>query len=117
MNIGDIIFTWGMAGLFLSMFLYLLFSQITVKKLRKNPETRENLGVEFISGWDVFNIAQAIALPKYITNKLGKSPISFFYADTELIIRSTSKFDRALAFIFYWLFTTSIVSLLSLAFF
>jgi len=67
------------------MILYIAFGQITVKKLRKNPETRDSLGVQFASGWDILNIAQALALPKFITKKLGKSPISFLYVSTDLL--------------------------------
>lgn len=115
MNVDDLIFSCGMSGLFLSMILYVLFGQVTVRKLRKNPETKSCLGVEFASGWDVLNVAQALALPKFITEKLSKSEISFFYANTELLVKSTNKFDRSLAFIFYWLFTVSVVSLLALA--
>ncbi len=115
MSIDDLIFAWAMLGLFLSMILYVLFGQITVRKLRNNPETKSILGVEFASGWDVLNVAQALALPKFITKRFNNSPISFFYANTDILVRSTNKFDRLLAFIFFWLFTISIISLLSLA--
>lgn len=111
----DIIFNCGMLGLFLSMILYVLFGQLTVRKLRKNPATKESLGLEFANGWDVFNVAQALALPESITKKLSQSPISFLFAKTELLIRSTNKFDKIIASIFYWVFTISILSLLSLA--
>jgi hypothetical protein len=61
--------------------LYVIFGQITVRKLRKSPDTKAALGVEFLSGWDIINVAQALAIPK----------------------KWASKFDRVLAFIFYWL--------------
>lgn len=114
-DFSDIIFAYGMSGLFLSMVLYVLFGQVTVRKLRKNEETRSNLGLEFASGWDIINVAQALSLPRFITRKLDNSPISLFHANTELLEKHTSKFDKGLAFIFYWLFTISILSLLSLA--
>lgn len=56
-----------------SMFMYLIFSQVTMRKLRKHPETKGVLGVEFVSGWDDFNVAQAFALPLFIINKLKES--------------------------------------------
>ena len=46
------------AEVFVVMLLYLLFGQITVRKLRKNPETKQSLGIEFVSGWDILNVAQ-----------------------------------------------------------
>ncbi|WP_236701395.1 hypothetical protein [Thalassomonas viridans] len=43
---------------------FVLFEQITVRKLRKNPKTKDVLGLEFMSGWDILNTAQALAMPK-----------------------------------------------------
>ncbi len=112
----DAMFTIGMVGFFLSMILYLLFGQITVRKLRKNSETSSHLGLEFASGWDVFNVAQALALPRFITKKLDKSSLSLFYANSSLLEKNTSKFDKWLACFFYWLFTASLISVFSSAF-
>lgn len=39
--------------------LYVAFGQITVRKLRKTPATKDKLGVEFASGWDILNVAGA----------------------------------------------------------
>jgi hypothetical protein len=44
--------------------MFVLFGQITVRKLRKNPKTRNALGLEYVSGWDVINAAQALAFPR-----------------------------------------------------
>jgi len=57
---------------FIVMVLFVLFGQITVRKLRKNSETKTELGFEFASGWDILNVAQALALPKVITRRLKK---------------------------------------------
>ncbi|MCK4865266.1 MAG: hypothetical protein KAT06_07525 [Gammaproteobacteria bacterium] len=82
---------------------FVVFGQVTVRKLRKNTETKEYLGVEFISGWDIINVAQALAIPRSWAHKLKNSPLSSLYADIDLLYKNTSKFDRVLAFIFYWL--------------
>jgi hypothetical protein len=115
MNIEDLIFAMGMFGFIFSLILYVAFGQTTVKKLRKNPETTSALGLQFASGWDIFNAAQALALSKYITRKLAESPIESFDASRELLGKNTSIVDKYLAFIFYWLFVVSIISILSLA--
>lgn len=94
--------------LLLALILYVLFGQITVRKLRKNPKTKAALGVEFASGWDIINVAQALAIPKSWARKLKKSPLSALYADVDLLYEYTNKFDRVLAFIFYWLFMSSV---------
>ena len=52
--LGGIVFFF----ILISMVLYVIFGQVTVRKLRKNPETKHELGVEFASGWDIFNDMQ-----------------------------------------------------------
>ncbi|WDE05066.1 hypothetical protein SG34_027830 [Thalassomonas viridans] len=82
---------------------FVLFGQITVKKLRKNPKTKDVLGLEFMSGWDILNAAQALAMPKRWSKKLEKSPLSSINANSTLLFENTNKFDRMLAVTFYWL--------------
>ena len=90
-----------------AMVLYIAFGQITVRKLRKNPETRNQLGIEFVSGWDIINVAQALAMPTFITRKFKNTKLSFLYANADILIKHTNKFDRILAFVFYWLLMSS----------
>ncbi len=97
-----------------SLILYVVFGQITVRKLRKNPDTRSELGVEFASGWDVINVAQTLAIPKAWAKKLESSPLSALYAKSECLHKNTTSFDRGLALIFYWLFTLSGLSMIML---
>lgn len=92
--------------------LFVLFGQITVRRLRKKEETKNKLGVEFASGWDILNVAQALALPKSITRKLAKSPIAGFYADREILEKNTTSFDRFLAKLFWFLYVFSVISML-----
>ena len=87
--------------------LYVLFGQLTVKKLRKNPKTKEILGLEYASGWDIINVAQALAFPKTWSRKLEGSQLSFMYANATIIHDNTTKFDRVLGFMFYWLLILS----------
>ncbi len=87
--------------LFITSILFVLFGQKTVRKLRKNPETKDHLGLEFASGWDILNVAKALALPKWFNEKLEGTPLSFLYADSDLLCKYTTKFDRILARVFY----------------
>ena len=95
------------AVIFVAMILYVLLGQITVRKLRNKPETKNELGMEFVSGWDIINVAHALAIPAFIIRRFKGTPLSFLYANAELLIKHTNKFDRVLAFIFYWLLMTS----------
>ena len=88
---------------FFSAILYIVFGQVTVRKLRKNPETKHNLGVAFINGWDIINVAQALSLPQVIIRKLRNSPLSFLESNADLLYEHTNVIDRLLARMFYGL--------------
>lgn len=93
--------------MFISCILYVVFGQITVRKLRKNPKTKDALGVEFASGWDIINVAQAFSLPRSWTKKIEDSKYSFMYANATVLYENTTRFDHILGCIFYWLLTIS----------
>ena len=115
MNIENILFGCSMGGMLIGLLFYVVFGQVTVRKLRKNPDTKEALGVEFASGWDIYNVAQALSLPKSLTRRLEGGPLSAMYARSECLRENTTAFDRVLAFLFYWLFTASGLILIMLA--
>ncbi len=92
---------------FFALIACVLFGQITVRKLRRNPETKNELGFEFMSGWDIINVAQALALPSFLTRKLKESPLAALHADKDILRKHTNKFDKVLGTIFYVLFLSS----------
>lgn len=87
--------------------LYVVFGQITVRKLRKNPKTKNDLGLEFASGWDIINVAQALAFPEKWSKKLENSNISFLYANAKLLRENTTRLDKFLGAVFYWTMISS----------
>ena len=95
---------------FISMILLVIFGQVTMRKLRKNPETKQALGIEFLSGWDIFNAAQALTLPKAVAQRIKRNSTSMglgFEADPDILYKHTTVFDRVLARVFYTLFALS----------
>lgn len=108
------LFSFGLLGTFLSMILYVLFGQLTVKKLRKDEALKNSLGLELVSGWDIINVAQALAIPRSWSKKLENSPLSALYAKSECLRENTTRFDRVLAAMFYWLLTLSGISMIAL---
>ncbi len=90
--------------LFITCFLFILFGLITVRKLRKNPATKNHLGVQFVHGWDILNVARALSLPKWLLEKHKNSAVSFLRADYQILHQHTSQFDRLLAKIFYGIY-------------
>ena len=109
------LFGLSMVLLFVSMILFVIFGQVTVRKLRKNSETKGKLGMEFASGWDILNVAQALSLPNQIVRRLEQSPLSsVFLANTDILYRHTTRFDRLLARLLFGLSHTSILLVLIL---
>ncbi|MFV8783968.1 hypothetical protein ACNKU7_16230 [Microbulbifer sp. SA54] len=94
-------------GLLLGWILFVIFGQVTVRKLRKNPETKDYLGIEFLSGWDIFNVAQALATPRKFHKILERGKLSALSAKTDILRKHTNKLDRFLAIIFFWVFLAS----------
>ena len=91
----------------LACVLFLIFGQITVRKLRKNPEVRDSLGLEFFSGWDIFNAAMVLALPLKYGRWRKRAAFGMLHADADLLYKHTTRFDRILARIFFvpWVLT------------
>ncbi len=107
MSIESLLFACGMAGIFLTMVLYVIFGQVTVRKLRKNPATKDRLGMEFVSGWDIFNVAGALSTPKWLRDKFSRSKLSVLIADYQILYDNTTRFDRILARVFWVIYVIS----------
>lgn len=61
------------------------------------------MGLEHVSGWDIINAAQALALPQRLSKKLEKSPLSFIYGKSSVLRENTNPLDRFLGSLFYWM--------------
>ena len=95
------------SAMFFVAILYVVFGQVTVRKLRKNPATKNELGIEFVSGWDIINVAGALSVPQWVNRKFKNSQLSGLYANSDILRKHTTVFDRILAKVFYWLFMLS----------
>lgn len=115
MTIEYLLLITSMGAFFIAMILFVIFGQVTVRKLRKNPETKDELGIEFASGWDIINVAGALAMPRWLNRKLRNTPLSYLYANADLLDKSTNTFDRILAALFYWMFVSSVLVIITLA--
>jgi len=109
------VFSLSLAGCILSAILFVLFSQITVRKLRKNPETKDSLGIELTGSWDVFNVAGALSRPKWLNQKYNRSRLSSLVANPDVLYEHTTLFDRIFARVFYTLYVFSGTNMLILA--
>ena len=108
----SVLFAISAAAAFIGCILFVIFGQVTVRKLRNNPETRHELGMEFASGWDITNVAQALSLPKFLQKRVKNK---VFHANPDVLYKHTTVFDRVLARMFYWLWMSSAFALIILA--
>ena len=106
---------WAVLVLMISPALFVLFGQVTVRKLRKNPETKDHLGISLASGWDIVNVANAFCEPKCYRERVKKSPMAVFSADYDLLYKHTTLLDRLLARAFMCLWVGSGVCLILFA--
>ena len=95
-----------------NLILFVFFGQKTVRKLRKNSATKDALGIEFFSGYDIVNVMAALALPKKIAHRLNRSPLAALHADSDLLKENTTRFDLIFARVIFMLWGVWVLSLL-----
>ena len=77
--------------------LFVFFGQKTVRKLRKNQATKDALGIELMSGWEINHVIDALALPRWLTRKVRKSQIGPYFPDADILRQHVTRFDILLA--------------------
>ena len=115
MSIATQVMGWAVLTLMVSLVLFVLFGQIAVRKLRKNPETKDHLGMSLASGWDIINVANTFCEPKWYRERVKKSPMAALSADYDLLYKHTTLFDRILARVFMCLWVSSGICLILFA--
>ena len=62
--------------------LFVVLALYTVRRLRRQPGVEDRLGVEFIRGWRVLNVAMAVSWPRRVLDYLDyrAQPIVHFHA-------------------------------------
>ena len=111
-----IFFVIILLAMIVDLFLFIFFGQKTVRKLRNNPAIKDSLGIEFISGWDIIHVEDALALPEWLNRKVRQSRLSAFFANAEVLKKHVTKFDVVIAKLFWglWIAWTSALVILML---
>lgn len=60
-----------------------------------------------MSGWDIINVAQALAIPRSWSERLSRSPLGSLHADSSVLFEYTTRFDQILGSVFYWILMIS----------
>jgi hypothetical protein len=93
--------------------MYLVFGQVTVHRLRKNPATRDCLGISWLSGEDIAHVAFAVSIPRRIHQRAESGCLGFMVAKSEVVLQHTTRLDRILGWLCYWSIMVYLVLLLS----
>ena len=93
---------------------FVIFGQVTVRKLRKNSKTKDALGMEVVSGSNIFGVSQTFSIPRRWAKKLDEKNLAFggaIVANSDLLYEHTNMFDRFLARLLYWWFWFSLITM------
>ncbi len=99
---------------FIAWVLLLILGLSTMRKLKKNPRTKDQLGINLIWGWQTINVAQAITLPRSWMQKLRSRVDGSKFANHELLYIHTTMLDRVLLRFFFIVFSFSGISIILL---
>jgi hypothetical protein len=95
--------------------LLVVLGQKTVRKLRKNPETKNALGIEFLlGGGDIVNVSFAFGIPRRLNRKVRKNKLRALFADADLLEKHMTRFDILLSKVVFFLGVAWILPLLIL---
>ena len=97
-----VLFLVGLGSTMISGILFVIFGQVTVRKLRKNPATKDLLGLEFMSGWDILNAARALSWPRRLARSADRGALRALHANSEALYLHTTRLDRVLARAHFW---------------
>ena len=105
---------WLFIAFFGALILFVIFGETTVRRLRKNTELRDALGMDIISGKDILNVATALSMSRHWNRRLRNTAVGSYFADADLLYKHTSVVDRVMARLIHWTFVITIIGLMSL---
>jgi hypothetical protein len=97
--------------------LLVVLGQKTLRKLRKNPETKNALGIEFLlGGGDIVNVSFAFGIPRRLNRKARNNKLGALFADADLLEKHMTRFDILLSKLVFFLGVAWVSPLLFLVF-
>ncbi len=96
--------------------LFFIINLKIVRRLRKNPITKDELGFHLFWGWYALNISEALFFSKKWMTKRRSRPHGYMFANFNLVHQYTTPFEKVICKLFVILGLLSIVSLLIIGF-
>ncbi len=99
-------------SLALAWILFFFINIKIVRRLKKNPITKDAMGFHLIWGWYALNISEALFFSReWVTKRRGCSH-GFMFADYELIHQYTTPFEKLICKTFVILGLSSVIGIL-----
>lgn len=76
---------------------FLLLRLITVRRLLRDPRTRNRLGLDLYPGWQTLNVASTLSWTRAKGRYFDSRPLAVFRAHSETVYAHTNLLDRCLA--------------------
>ncbi|KAB7619597.1 hypothetical protein F3N43_13245 [Alkalilimnicola sp. S0819] len=102
-------------GVLVGWVFFVIFGRTTVRRLSRTADIRKRMGIELISGWRIFNVAEALVLPVSLFDKLHAGSLSAFWADARVLRQHATRYDIVMAHLFFWTFVPSTTLMIVLA--
>ncbi len=99
-------------SLILTVIFFIIVNLKIVRKLKKNPTTKNELGLSLVWGWGALTVSQALFFSKKRMTEMRSRSHGYMFANYELVHQHTSKLDKILAGIFTFFYLLSAISLL-----
>ncbi len=95
----------------ITFILFFVINIKTVRRLKKNPVTKGELGFHFFWGWYAITVSQALTFSKEWTTKRKKRSHGYMFANYNLMYQYTTPFEKILSKIFILLGLLSATSI------
>ncbi len=98
-------------SLIMTCILFIVINLKTVRRLKKNPITKDAMGFHLIWGWYAPNISLALFVSKKQMTKRKECSHGFMFADPDLMRQYTTPFEKVICKLFVILGLLSVVNL------
>ncbi len=107
------IIVWAIfLSLILTPVLFFIINLKTVRRLRKNPITKDELGLSLVWGWHAITVSEALLFSKEYTTKRRKRSHGYMFANYDLVYQYTTPFEKAICKLFIILGVFSVLGIL-----
>ncbi len=111
---GLIVYSVIFSSMIVSWILFFIINIKTVRRLRKNPITKNELGFHLFWGWYALNISETLLFSKEWTIRRRNSSNGYMFANYDLVHQYTTPFEKVICKLCIILSLFSVLGLLTI---